>query len=76
VADDPIIAVSARKHGLSDEDIGHAYRNPIRIFDLDDGLIMIIGPTRVGAMLEIGIVDGDTDAVVVHAMQARDRFLG
>ena len=39
---DPIIA-SARKHGVSDEDMLHAYANPIRVFDLDEGFTMIIG---------------------------------
>jgi hypothetical protein len=36
VGDDPIIG-SARKHGVSDEDILRAYANPIRVFDLDEG---------------------------------------
>lgn len=40
---DPIIAGSARKHGVSDEDMLHAYANPIRVFDLDEGFTMIIG---------------------------------
>jgi len=31
MGDDPIIAESARKHGVSDEDILHAYANPIRV---------------------------------------------
>jgi hypothetical protein len=33
-----IIAESARKHGVSDEDIRHAYAHPIRVFELDEGL--------------------------------------
>jgi hypothetical protein len=43
VGDDPIIAESARKHGVSDEDILHAYANPIQVFDLDEGFTMVIG---------------------------------
>lgn len=31
VLDEPIIAPSAYRHGLSREDILHAYRNPLRI---------------------------------------------
>ena len=42
MGDDPIIAESARKHGVSDEDILHAYANPIRVFDLDEGFTMVI----------------------------------
>jgi len=37
----PVIAPSARKHGIADGDILHAYRNPIRRFELDDGLIIV-----------------------------------
>jgi hypothetical protein len=42
VGDDPIVAESARKHCVSDEDILHAYANPIRVFDLDEGFTMVI----------------------------------
>ena len=34
---------SARKHGVSDDEMLHAYRNPVRVFALDD-LTMLIGP--------------------------------
>jgi hypothetical protein len=30
--EDPIIAPSALKHGLGEEEILHAYRNPVRIW--------------------------------------------
>lgn len=42
----PIIAPSAFKHGLGREDILHAYRNPLRIWDLGDGFTMMMAPTR------------------------------
>ena len=32
----PVILQSARKHGIHDHDMLHAYRNPIRVFGLDD----------------------------------------
>ncbi len=70
----PIIAPSARKHGVSDDDIRHAYANH-RIFDLDDGFTMIIGANRAAIVYEIGVVDGVPAPVVVHAMKARDKFL-
>ncbi|MCA1677698.1 MAG: hypothetical protein LC790_01155 [Actinobacteria bacterium] len=72
---DLIIAGSARKHGVSDDDIRHAYANPIRIFDLDDGFTMIIGANRAAIIYEIGVVGGVPAPVVVHAMKARDKFL-
>jgi hypothetical protein len=61
-----VIAVSARRLGVADEDMVHALRNPIRIHELD-GLDLVIGPSpRVR----------DRTTVIVHAMAARGRFLG
>ena len=75
MSDELIIAASARKHGVSDEDIRHAYAHPIRIFDLDEGFTMVIGANRAAIIYEIGLVDGVPAPVVVHAMRARDKFL-
>ncbi len=72
---EPIIADSARKHGVTDEDMLHAYRNPIRLFELDEGLIMILGAGHSAIMLEVGIVQARTAPVIVHAMLARRKFL-
>jgi hypothetical protein len=58
VGDDPIIAESARKHGVSDEDILHAYAHPIRVFDLDEGFTMVIGANRTAIIYEIGVIEG------------------
>jgi len=52
----PIIAESAFKHGLTKDDILHAYRNPIRIWDLGDGFTMMIGPNEAAIILEVGYV--------------------
>ena len=71
----PVVANSARKHGVADADMRHAYDHPIRFFDLDDGFTLIIDPARNARLLEIGVVDGDPVPVIVHAMPARDRFL-
>jgi hypothetical protein len=75
VVQGPIIAPSALKHGLNEEEILHAYRNPVRVWDLGDGLTMIVGPNQAAIFLEIGYVEGDTAVVIVHAMRARDKFL-
>ena len=53
-----IIAESARRHGVSDEDIRHAYAHPVRVFELDEGLAMIIGANQAAIIYEIGVVDG------------------
>jgi len=70
-----VIAASARKHGVSDEDIRHAYEHPIRVFELDHGFTMIIGANQAAIIYEIGVVDGAEAAVVIHAMKARDKFM-
>lgn len=54
--EDPIIARSALKHGLGEEEILHAYRNPIRSWDLGDGFIMLIGANAAAIILEVGYV--------------------
>jgi hypothetical protein len=55
-----ILAPSALKHGLSEEEIPHANRNPVRVWDLGDGLTMIVGSNQAAIFLEVGDVDGDT----------------
>jgi hypothetical protein len=52
----------------------HAYRHPIRVFDLDD-LDMLIGADQSGRMLEIGVTSADGVEFIVHAMAARPKFL-
>lgn len=74
MAVDPVILASARKHRISDHDMLHAYRHPIRVFDLDD-LVMLIGPDSASRLLEIGVAESDGFDVIVHAMPARDKFL-
>lgn len=75
VGGDPIIAQSAFKHGLNEEEILHAYRNPVRIWDLGDGFTMMIGPNQAAIFLEFGYVQGEQVHVIVYAMRAREKFL-
>jgi hypothetical protein len=75
VVEDPVIAPSAFKHGSREEEILHAYRNPIRVWDLGDGFTMMIGADTAAILLEVGYVQGDTAVVIVHAMRAREKFL-
>lgn len=57
-----VIAESAHKHGVLDDDILHAYRNPFQTDYYDEGLSMLIGGDRAGNPLEIGVVyDTETD---------------
>lgn len=71
---DPVILASARKHGVDDDDILHAYRNPIRAFEVDD-MMMLIGADNAGRILEVGVATAEGIDFVVHAMAARPRFL-
>lgn len=70
-----MIAPSARKHDVSDDTILHAFNNPIRAEDLDEGLTMLIGPDHAGNLYEIGVVASDEGPVIVHAMPARPDYL-
>lgn len=71
---DPVILVSARKHGISDADMLHAYRHPIRVFVMDD-LVMLVGADEAGRLLEVGVAEAEGFEFIVHAMPARQRFL-
>jgi hypothetical protein len=45
-------------------------------FDLDEDLVMLVGPSETGALLEVGVVQSeDGRPVIVHAMSARRQFL-
>ena len=71
---DPVILDSARKHGIHDDDMLHAYRHPIRVFELDD-LTMLIGPDQAARLLEVGVAEAEGVEFVVHAMTARPKYL-
>jgi len=69
------IADSARKHGVGDDDIWHAVRNPLRIVP-GDGRDLLIGPDHAGRLLEVVVLDDDPgeEPVVIHAMPLRSKF--
>jgi hypothetical protein len=71
---DPVILASARRHGITDDDMLHAYRNPIRVFEFDE-LAMLIGSDQAGRMLEVGLTAAEGVEFIVHAMTARPKFV-
>lgn len=71
---EPVIIASARKHQIPDDDILHAYRHPTRVLQLDD-LVMLIGPSRTGQLLEIGVSRAEGIDFIIHAMPARAKFI-
>jgi hypothetical protein len=65
----------ARKHGVPDADIWDGVRNATHKIDMGEDLMMLIGPSRDGAPLELGMLglDGD-DPVMIHALPLRAKF--
>lgn len=70
------ITGSARKHGIAEDDMRHAVRNPIRLIG-GDGRVLVIGADRSGRLLEVVVLDDDPDEepVIIHVMPVRPKFL-
>jgi hypothetical protein len=68
------ILESARKHGLSDDRILHAYRNPMWVVEFDE-IRMLIGADQAGRLLEVGVTRSGGIDYIMHAMPARPRFM-
>lgn len=67
------VADSARKHGICDADMLHAAQNAIAEVGQEDR-ILLIGAARDGNLLEVVVLDPDTQPVLVHAMRLRPKF--
>ena len=71
-----IIEPSARKHGIPDAEMRHAFRNHWRRIETDDSTVTVfIGPSTTGEPLEIVVVCDQDGAAIIHAMVARRKFL-
>lgn len=71
------ILASARRHGISDDDIRHALANAV-ITVTSEGqpdFMMLVGPDQSANLLEIGVVEADEIEYVIHAMRARPQYL-
>jgi hypothetical protein len=74
---DPVVAPSARRHGVPPADAVHAYRNAIRHWIMEDGIVMTVGADQAGRFLEVAhVTDTEGRPVIIHAMPARRKFLG
>jgi hypothetical protein len=62
------------KHGVTDEAIVHAFNNPVRVEDLDEGLVIVRGTRPCPNLFEIGVVISDEGPVIVRAMPARPKY--
>lgn len=71
----PVVLDSASRHGVDEEDALHAYVFAVDSFIVGEGMVMYIGPSRAGQLLEVGAVEWHEEVAIVHAMPARPKFL-
>lgn len=68
---------SACKHGVTEQDIAHAFRNAVKFIPYEyDGeeRLLVIGPARNGAMLELTAVPAADPDRIIHADDLRPSF--
>ena len=70
-----VVAPTALRHGVSETDAIHAYRNAIIRWTFEEEFKMLVGADRSGRLLEVGLVRRGEDLVLIHAMPARAKFL-
>ena len=70
------ILASAKKHGIADEDIRHAFANALSVDEVDEDPIryLILGPDTVGNLLGIVVLDRPNGPCVIHAMKMREKY--
>ena len=71
------IAESARKHGITDEAIRHAWEFAIRVRKLEyDGeeRVFAIGPDTSGKLVELVALPAIAPDLVIHAQYLRQKF--
>ena len=71
------VTPSARKHGVEDADIQHAWRNAMRLVEyeyLGEDRLLVIGPDRQGRLLELVAVPAQAPVRVIHADRLRPKF--
>ena len=77
--DAPLVLPSALKHGLTEPDVLHAYRQSDYVMTDATGrapVDILVGPSQSGAvMIELGVIDWYGLDAIAHAMPARKRFL-
>lgn len=74
-----VIRSSARRHGVSEEDIRWAVTHPLVIADVASRFgpeveaILYLGPSRTGDLLEVVAIENDV-TTIIHAMPMRKRY--
>lgn len=71
------IKESARKHGITDAEITHAFDNATRLVEYDyqgEDRLLVIGAYITGRLLEIVAVPVDVPTRIIHADILRPNF--
>jgi hypothetical protein len=70
-----VILPSAYRHGIVDDAMLHAVSHHVKLFDVGQGMTMVIGPAPDAQLLEVGLAVWHDDIAIIHTMPARSRFL-
>ena len=68
---------SARRHGVADSDVRHAWANALRYVEYEyegEERLLVIGPDRTGALLELVAVPANEPTRIIHADRLRPKF--
>ena len=66
---------SARKHGITDDDIRHAVKHALAAGEQEDGKVLYLGPDRAANLLEVvAVTREDGSEIVIHAMAMRAKY--
>lgn len=66
---------TAYRHDVTDEHITHAIEHAIVVADIDQDLVLYIGPDLAANLLEvIAVIEESGDELVIHAMALRRAF--
>lgn len=68
---------SARKHGITDDEVEYAWHNAMRVIEYEyDGedRLLVIGADQHGRLLELVAVPADRPTRVIHADLLRPKF--
>ncbi len=75
--DSPAVLRSALKHGVDSADVHHAWVNAVRLVEYEyDGeeRLLVIGPDRLGRLLELVAVPVTEPSRIIHADRLRPKF--
>jgi hypothetical protein len=68
---------SARRQRVADSDVRHAWANALRYVEYEyegEERLLVIGPDRTGALLELVAVPANEPTRIIHADRLRPKF--